>query len=161
MLLAFDQFKAESKSGMNFIIIGNKYWWNTEMSKVFNSLNFKSDILFTGHLDIAEMSKILGSAFALVYPSFFEGFGIPIVEAMQAEIPVITGNKTSLPEVAGEAAILIDPFSVDDISKAYTTIVTDDALRQNLINKGKKQSRKFNWDESAEKFWLSIEKTLE
>jgi glycosyltransferase involved in cell wall biosynthesis len=103
----------------------------------------------------------MGSAIGLSFASWFEGFGIPIIEAMQCEIPVITSNVTSMPEIAGDAALLVDPASVDSIKDAMMKIAIDETLRNNLIAKGRIQHQKFNWDNSAAGVWKSIEKCFE
>jgi glycosyltransferase involved in cell wall biosynthesis len=121
----------------------------------------RDDIIFIGRLDVKELSKVVGAALASVYVSYFEGFGIPLVEAFRAGVPVITSNVTSLPEVAEEAAIQVDPFSVDAIAGALERVANDSSLRQSLIEKGLKRAQSFDWDESAKKFWTIIERTIQ
>jgi glycosyltransferase involved in cell wall biosynthesis len=129
-------------------------------SKLMKIWFIKSNVFFSGRLIELELQKALASALALTYVSYFEGFGIPIVEAFYAETPVITSNVTSMPEVAGDAALLVDPFSVDEIADALKKLATDEKLREQLINKGKVRRKKFNWQKTADKLWLAIEKTL-
>jgi glycosyltransferase involved in cell wall biosynthesis len=102
----------------------------------------------------------MASALALTYVSYFEGFGIPILEAFHCDTPVITSNVTSMPEVAGNAAVLIDPFSVSSIADAMLKMATDTEFRQKLIVAGREQRQKFTWELSAEKLWNCIEKAL-
>ena len=102
----------------------------------------------------------MGAATALVYPSFFEGFGIPIIEAFQADVPVITSNTTSMPEVAGDAALLIDPRNADELSDALYRMATDAVMRDELINRGRVRREIFSWDITAEKLWDSMMKTV-
>ena len=97
---------------------------------------------------------------AMVYPSLFEGFGIPILEAMYCQVPVITSNTTSMPEVGGDAAIYVNPQSINSIADALLQIEKYPDLRQNLIEKGKIQRQKFSWDKTAEKLWKSIVSTM-
>ncbi|OQX76890.1 MAG: hypothetical protein B6D61_08095, partial [Bacteroidetes bacterium 4484_249] len=89
-----------------------------------------------------------------------EGFGIPIVEAFYAETPVITSNVTSMPEIAGDAALLVDPFSVESISDAMLRISSDKELQKGLIKKGRERRELFNWQKSADRLWEAIEKTF-
>jgi glycosyltransferase involved in cell wall biosynthesis len=131
-----------------------------EIFKTYENMVYKSNVFFSGRLIELELQKALASALALTYVSYFEGFGIPIVEAFYAETPVITSNVTSMPEVAGDAALLVDPFSVDEIADALKKLATDEKLREQLINKGKVRRKKFNWQKTADKLWLAIEKTL-
>ena len=104
---------------------------------------------------------ITAAAFALSYVSFYEGFGIPILEAMSCNIPVIASNTSSIPEVGGNAVIYIDPFSVDSISEAMIKLHGNSELRKNLIAKGKIQLENFSWDRSANILWESIITTVE
>ena len=106
------------------------------------------------------MKLVLGAALSLLYVSYFEGFGIPILEAMSAGIPVITSNVTSMPEVAGDAALFVDPFSIDSIKEAMLAIERDRTLREKLIELGNIRRQKFSWDDTANRVWESIEKTL-
>ena len=154
---AFDQFKNKSKSKTRLLIVGEKLWKDVSLEKTFSELIHQSDIIFTGHLPINDLTDIVGAAKALVFPSYFEGFGIPIIEAMQANCPVICGELTSLPEVAGGAALLIDPYSVESISRAICEIDSDIELRKDLIKKGSKRAKNFNWDKTASIIWNAID----
>ena len=103
----------------------------------------------------------MGSAIALVYPSLFEGFGIPIVEAFQAEIPVITSNTTSMPEVAGDAAILVEPTDANQLAQALHSLDTNPQLREQLVERGRKRRTLFSWEITADKLWQSMMKTYQ
>jgi glycosyltransferase involved in cell wall biosynthesis len=102
----------------------------------------------------------MGSAFAMTFVPYFEGFGIPLVEAMQSETPIITSNVTSLPEIAGDAALFVNPYEISEIKNAMMKLYNDAALRQKLIESGKKRKDNFSWDKSAELLWKSVEKSL-
>lgn len=158
-LRAFDQFKQQTQSNHQFIIVGEKLWSNKSIEECFNSLTYKSDIIFTGRLFNDELGALLASAEALLYVSYFEGFGIPVIEAMQCATPVITSNKTSLPEVAGEAAILCDPDDYKEIANQMITIIKP-SIRNSYISKGLEQAKKFNWNTAALQFWNSINYVL-
>jgi len=96
------------------------------------------------------LPKLIGSAFAFVYVSFFEGFGLPLLEAMECEVPLITSNISSMPEVAEDAAILVDPHEVSEIVNALLQYYENEDLRKEKIEKGRLQKEKFNWDRSSE-----------
>lgn len=139
---AFVLFKSRTNSETKLLIVGAPLW-NTETAKTGN------DILFTGHVKIEKLAEIVGAAKALCLVSYFEGFGIPIIEAMQSGVPVLSGNLTSLPEVCGEAGLLVDPYSVNEISEAIEALDTNDLLRSEKIELGFKQVEKFSWDETV------------
>ena len=161
MLKAFDQFKIQNPSkDHKLILAGSKMVWTDEMESAFNSMQFKSDVTFKGKVSDIALGKLLGAAEALVYVSYFEGFGIPVIEAFQAELPVICSNVTSLPEVAGDAALLIDPYDVDGISNAMSSIANDPGVRSQLIQKGNARNGIFTWQRTADLLWDSIQKAL-
>lgn len=161
LFLAFDEFKKSTPSDVKLLIVGEKYWWTSEIEHAYKNMQFKEEVLFTGGLPHKELQNIIASALSLVYVSYFEGFGIPILEAMQCDVPVITSNITSMPEVARDAALLVDPFSVDSIKEAMLKIAKDASLRNTLIEKGRERRKAFSWDKTADLLWKSIEKTLE
>lgn len=156
---AFDQFKKTTKSNTKLLIVGSKMWHNNDLQLTYDAMQYKDDIVFTGRLPIEELCRATASALALTYVSYFEGFGIPILEAFAAGVPVITSNVTSMPEVAGDAAILVDPFDVKEIADAMKKIAGDESLREDLIQKGFQRCKAFSWDLSAQHLWRSIEKT--
>jgi len=153
---AFDVFKQTDKKDIKLLIVGERFYWSKETGKVFDNLKYKKDIVFTGRLSQDKLKDVMASALALTYVSLFEGFGIPIVEAMNSGIPVITSNTTSMPEVAGEAALLVDPHSIKDIANAMENIAISKELRQKLIDAGNIRKKDFSWDITANKLWDSI-----
>lgn len=157
---AFDLFKEETKSDVMLIIVGEKRDWEGELEGIFKKMKHKKDVILTGRLDAKEINKVSNSALALAFVSQFEGFGIPIVEAFAAGCPVITSNTTSMPEVAGDAAIYCDPFLVASIAEAMEKIYTQPSLINELRDKGFEQNKKFSWEKSSERLWNSIEKTM-
>ncbi|KAA3651870.1 MAG: glycosyltransferase family 1 protein [Bacteroidetes bacterium] len=159
LFLAFEQYKSTGHK-TKLLIAGNKKWWPEKLENIYKNLTFKDDILFVGRQSDENLSLLLSSAIALTYLPYFEGFGIPILEAFHSETAVITSNVTSMPEVAGNAALLIDPKDVNTIAKAMQEITENKTLRETLIEKGKLQSSKFSWSKSAELLYRSIQKTL-
>lgn len=158
-LKAFDLFKKQNKTNHKFVIVGEKLWNNKSIEDCYNSLEYKNDILFTGRLFNEDLGHLLASAAALLYISYFEGFGIPIIEAMQCGTPVITSTKTSLPEVAGDAAILCNPNDIDTIAVEMNNIL-DSELSKSYIEKGFNNAQRFNWDTTAIQLWDSIKNVL-
>ncbi|MEI6487936.1 MAG: glycosyltransferase family 1 protein [Bacteroidota bacterium] len=157
---AFDSFKTKQKSNVKLVIVGEKYYWTSEIKMTYLKMKHKEDVLFTGRLSQVELRKVIASALALTYVPYFEGFGIPILEAFNCDVPVITSNATSMPEVAGDAALLVDPFSVDSIEKAMSSIFSSQLLRNELILKGRKRKLNFDWDKTANALWESVMKTI-
>jgi glycosyltransferase involved in cell wall biosynthesis len=157
---AFDAFKIQSKSLTKLVVVGNKMYWRSDIEAAYEAMEHKDEVVFTGRLTPEKLKNVLGSALALSYVPYFEGFGIPIVEAFYCEVPVITSKLTSMPEIAGDAALLVDPFSVDSIAAALFRIENEPELRAQLIEKGKIRRQEFSWDKTAAKLWSSIEKAL-
>ena len=160
LLKAFDQFKKSSGSPMRFVFAGSKRWWTPEMETAYESMEYRQHVLFTGRVDDNHLADYTAAAFAAVYVSNFEGFGIPIVEAMQCRVPVITSNISAMPEIAGGAALLADPFSVTSIADAMTRLVKDEPLRKSLAEAGERRAMAFGWDKTAGLLWESLMKTL-
>ncbi|MCW5908094.1 MAG: glycosyltransferase family 4 protein [Chitinophagales bacterium] len=160
LLLAFEQFKQQTNSDFKLLIVGRKAWHFGEVEETHANMKFRSDVIFAGHVPPQQLGEVVASAYAMIYVSLFEGFGIPIIEAMSCRVPVITSNVTSMPEAAGEAALLVNPASVSEITGAMEKLYRDKELRKALIEKGKEQLKKFGWNLTAEKLWQCCEKVL-
>ncbi len=157
---AFDSFKSMHTLNIKFVVVGEKMYWSDDIKLAYETMEHKEDVVFTGRLEPDVLSKVIGSAIALVYASFFEGFGIPIIEAFNAEVPVITSNVTAMPEIAGNAALLVDPASAEQIALAMQKVSQDSEFAQSLIQLGKIRRNDFSWDKTAENVWNSIEKII-
>ncbi|MFZ4522591.1 MAG: glycosyltransferase family 4 protein [Bacteroidales bacterium] len=157
---AFDLFKKSNPSDVKLLIVGAKKWWTRDIDIAYNRMVFSDDVVFTGRLDADELASALGSAIALTYVSYFEGFGIPIVEAMRCDVPVITSNVTSMPEVAGDAALLVDPFDPESIAEALYKAYQYERIREELIIRGRRRKDMFSWQQTADRLWESIEKAV-
>lgn len=157
---AFDLYKNKYVSNTKLVIVGVKMYWTPAIKESYEQMTNKLDVIFTGRLAVDELHKVLASALAMTYVSYFEGFGIPIVEAFSCGVPVISSNISSLPEIAGDAALKIDPFSPEEISEAMNLISSNENLRKTLIEKGLKRSEMFSWQKSADRLWESICKVL-
>ncbi|MCF8219491.1 MAG: glycosyltransferase family 4 protein [Bacteroidales bacterium] len=158
MLKAFDRYKsANPEDSVKLVLAGEKMWWNKTMESTFNSMQHKPDIIFSGRMNSEELRKAYGAAEALLYISYFEGFGIPIIEAYRCHTPVITSNVTSMPEVAGDGALYVDPFDIETIVMAIHKLRNDNELRKQLVNAGIKKSKQFSWDYTAQNIWKTIQ----
>ena len=128
------------------------------MQLLLKQMNHQKDVLFTGRVETETMHLLMGSALALTYVSYHEGFGIPIIEAFCCDTPVITSAITSMPEVAGDAALLIDPFSPTSIADAMKRIYEEMDLRNTLIVRGRERRKLYSWQKTADALWNCIEK---
>jgi len=161
LLKAFDAFKSIDNNDIKLMIVGGQMFKTGEIFETFENMRNKDDVVFTGRVSTEDLHQIFGAALALTFVPYFEGFGIPVVEAMSAGIPVICSNITSLPEVGGNAVFYIDPYKIDQITDAMFAISKNKKLRDDLVEKGFTQKTKFSWDETARKLWMSVEKALQ
>jgi glycosyltransferase involved in cell wall biosynthesis len=161
LLKSFDAFKSVDDRDIKLVIVGGEMHKTGDIYYTYENMRSKGDVIFTGHVRTAELHDIFGAALALAFVPFFEGFGIPIVEAMSAGIPVICSNTTSIPEVGGNAVLYTDPLKIEQITDAMISIANDADLRKSLVEKGFIQKNKFSWDETARLLWMSVEKTLQ
>jgi glycosyltransferase involved in cell wall biosynthesis len=125
-----------------------------------DAMKHAKDVVFTGRLNDENLNKVVASAFALTFIPYFEGFGIPMVEAMQCEIPIIASNASCMPEIAGDAALFVNPYDVDEIKNAMLYLYNHPEEAEQLIEKGIKRKQLYSWDKSANLLWNSIEKSL-
>lgn len=157
LIKAFDRFKAQSNAPTKLLIGGRRGWQTEEVQKAYDQALFKKDIVFLGYLNEQVLPDLVASAIALVYVSLFEGFGVPLLEAMHAEVPIITSNTSSMPEVAGEAAIKVTPTNIDSICLALQEVYEKADLRNQLVEHGKKQRELFSWEKAAGVIWENLE----
>jgi glycosyltransferase involved in cell wall biosynthesis len=129
------------------IIVGRKGWHHDDILSHASAL--QDDVYFTGHVTDTELVALYQMATCLVFPSLYEGFGLPVLEAMSAGCPVITSKTSSLPEVAGTAGLLVDPLNANDIAQTIFTLLHDDSLRLHLIQNGYQQAARFSWKATA------------
>ena len=133
------------------VLVGKCAWLYDETLRALDETNVKDTVILTGYVPEKDLPALYSGALCFVYPSYFEGFGLPPLEALKCGAPVIVGNRTSLPEVVGDAALAVDPFDVDAIAGAIKRLVNDSALRTELSVKGQQRAGEFNWRETAKK----------
>jgi glycosyltransferase involved in cell wall biosynthesis len=143
-------FAALDIPGLKLVIVGKKGWMYRELFETVKALALRSRVVFTGFVPASDLPALFSAAEVFVYPSLYEGFGLPVLEAMQCGAPVITTNVSSLPEVAGEAALLVAPDDVRGLTGAIRRVLAEPGLREELRGKGFEQSRRFSWSKTAD-----------
>lgn len=142
---------------LKLVIVGSAMWKDKFLSI---PKEIEKDVIFLGHLSLENLTKVTASAFALTYVPYFEGFGIPLVEAMKCGVPILAADATCLPEVADDAAIYCDPFGVNSIANGMIELYKNEKLREELSLNGLKRSQEFSWNQSADKVWTYIKKEI-
>lgn len=147
IIKAFETFSDKS---FHLVIAGELGWLCKDVLKAYDTSPCKRLIHFIGSVDEKDKSSVYQLSKTLIYPSFFEGFGFPPLEAMALRIPVITSRNSSIPEVVGDSALLVDPYNVGEISQAMESLISNDFLRQSFVEKGIQRSKLFSWQKTAE-----------
>jgi glycosyltransferase involved in cell wall biosynthesis len=160
LLKAFSIFKKRQKSNMKLVLAGRLAWKYDSFIQDLKKYKFKEDVIMLGYLSEDELVKITGSAYAVIYPSLLEGFGVPILEAMKSNVPVVTSSGSSMEEIAQDAALYADPKNFEDIADKMMLIYKDEKLRKELIEKGKVIANQYSWKRTAELLWQSILKAV-
>lgn len=160
LLKAFSVFKKRQRTNMKLILAGRLAWKYESFEKDLRSYKYRDDVVMTGYVEENELVKIIGAAYAMVYPSLFEGFGVPVLEAMRCEVPVITSANSAMQEIAGDAALYADVTSPADIANQLMLLYKDEKLRKELIQKGRIIAREYTWDQTAGLLWQCIQKTM-
>jgi glycosyltransferase involved in cell wall biosynthesis len=139
-----------SISGLQLVLAGKKGWLYDEILDQVRQLGLSNRVVLTGYVPDADLPALLSGALAFVFPSLYEGFGLPLLEAMACGTPVICSNAASLPEVAGDAALMVDPTDPEALTGALARLVTDDGLRRELVARGFRQMQQFSWRRCAQ-----------
>jgi len=140
-----DSYKVEVK----LVVVGRRGWLSEKVLTLVDELKLTDDVLFLGRVTVEDLLHLYNAAQLLVQPSFYEGFGLPPLEAMACGTPVVVSNVSSLPEVVGDAGLLVDPEDVSELTVAIWRVLTDEALRAELIAKGLKRAQCFSWEKTA------------
>jgi glycosyltransferase involved in cell wall biosynthesis len=151
LLLAYEKLPSQLRRKYSLLLVGAKGWQDDQIFETIQRLQSQGNLiqLPCKRVSDADMPAIYSGASVFVYPSIYEGFGIPPIEAMACEVPVVASDNSSLPEACGEAAVLVDAMSTTKIARGITTLLTNDAMRNNHIKAGKRQSELFTWHEAA------------
>ena len=131
------------------VLVGKKAWLYGDTLRAIEEENLGESVLLTGYVSEGDLPALYTGALLFAYPSFYEGFGLPPLEAMSCGAPVLTGNLTSLPEVVGDAGLTVDPFDTDALAEALARLIDDDALRADLSRRGLERARHFDWRDTA------------
>ena len=161
LLKAFVLFKKRNRTNMKLVVVGRLAWNYEEVEQMRDAMPFKEDVIWVGYSDVNQLCSIIGAAYAMVYPSLFEGFGIPILESYYCDVPAIVSTTSSMPEVGGDAALYVDPMDDQSIADAMTRMYKDELLRKQLIEKAKVHRTQFTWDKAADVLWQAMLKAVE
>jgi len=136
---------------LRLVIVGKKGWLYEGFFRCLRDLGLEDRLIFTGYVPDEDLPAIYSAADLFVFPSLYEGFGLPVLEAMACGTPVVCSNTSSLPEVAGDAALLVDPTDVRALARVMERVLTDETLRASLRVKGIERARRFSWEDAAQK----------
>ncbi|NYE56940.1 glycosyltransferase family 4 protein [Carboxydothermus ferrireducens] len=153
VLIAYEELFQKGVKLPKLIMVGGNSWKSEELFRRIENSPIKENIFILGYVSNDDLRRLYNNAICLIYPSLYEGFGLPPLEAMTCGCPVIASNKASLPEVCGDAALYIDPFDIETIKDAIIKISKNKELQYNLRIKGLKECKKFSWEESAKKLF--------
>jgi glycosyltransferase involved in cell wall biosynthesis len=162
LMKAYDAFREQYQTEpYRLVLAGRDAWLTEDIHQTHQAMRHKDEVIYVGHRFDRDLNELYNGATALTYISKFEGFGLPVLEAQHAETPVLTSNRTSLPEVAGDAALIVDPFDLQGITQALFRLATDANLRADLIAKGRDNKHRFSWDKSANRAFDILQRVAE
>lgn len=150
LIKAYVEARSSGAITAKLLIVGRSAWQHSDIHRRATESTYGKDIVFTGYVSNEVLAALYERCLVFVYPSLYEGFGLPVLEAMACGAPVITSDRSSLPEVAGNAAVLVDPFSIEDIRTAIQKVVSNAAFREGLREKGMARAANFSWTKTAE-----------
>lgn len=158
LLKAYALLKKQSNFNCHLLIAGMRGWKNSKIFNTHYTLNLMEQVKFLGYVPDEDMPKLYSGAMAFVFPSLYEGFGIPLLEAMACGTPVVVSNTSTMPEVVGNAGIYIDPYNIENIAQGIYSIVSNKSVRQKLISIGFQRVKQFTWRKTAESTLKVFEK---
>jgi glycosyltransferase involved in cell wall biosynthesis len=161
VLQSFKKFRQRSKSDHQLVIVGLPESGQRLFSRIAMEMEIAEQVVFAGFVPEEDLVALYNGAEAFLYPSLYEGFGLPVLEAMACGTPVIASTAGSIPEIAGEAALLIEPKDIEALALAIEQVVTDQALRRELIARGFEQVKKFSWEKAARELLTVYERVMQ
>ena len=151
LVKAFSRFRRESATDLKLVLAGKRTWALPELDETVTSLKLKDHVVELGYIPQTTIPPLLSAAACFVFPSLWEGFGLPVLEAMACGAPVITSDVSCMPEIAGEAALLVNPESTEEIAHAMYRVSHDVTLRQSMVQKGLVRATEFTWHRAAQR----------
>jgi len=163
LIIAFNKLKESGAefSDLKLVLAGAKAWKCKQVIKEWRKSLYQSDIIFLGYINKSEKEILYSRASVFAYPSYYEGFGFPPLEAMAYGLPVVCSNVSSLPEVVGNAALTFNPYKAEEIKDALEVVLKDEAVRDNLIKQGREQEKFFTWEKTAKAYLEAFKKLHE
>jgi glycosyltransferase involved in cell wall biosynthesis len=149
-----------SSTDLDLVIAGRTGWKTRDMEMAVNAIGTPKRLHFPGYIPDEDLPALITAAHAFVWPSLWEGFGIPPLEAMACGTPVLTSNVSCLPEIMGDAAIYVNPAEIDDIASGMTLVALDEDLRESLVERGRTQAAKYSWERVAKLTFETYEKAM-
>ncbi len=159
LIRAFSRLVAQGSlpTSVKLVLVGKRGWYYESLAELVRATALEERIVFTGYAPAKDLPALLSGAIAYVLPSWYEGFGLPVLEAMACQTPVICSNVSSLPEVAGDAALLFDPHSIEELAGMMRRLYKDEALRRELVRRGSGQVSRFSWRQCARQVLDALE----
>lgn len=161
LLEAYAKLNSEEKARALFVIAGGKGWGNEDLVALIRKLGLADSVRLTGYVNEQTLSTLYQHVLFLAMPSLYEGFGLPLVEAMSFGVPVLTSSCSSLPEVAGDAGLLVDPLSVDSIAEGLSQMLTNNDMRNALALRAGKQASRFTWEHAARQLLAIFQEAID
>ncbi|MFC2149574.1 glycosyltransferase family 4 protein [Candidatus Auribacterota bacterium] len=150
LIRVFEEINKGRAEGLQLVLAGKKGWMYDEIFTIIGDLGLMDDVLVLEYVKMEDLPALIKGAEALVLPSLYEGFGLPVIEGFACGTPVAASNASSLPEVGGDAAVYFDPYSEDDMRSVIKTILEDVSLRNDLKQKGMERAKQFSWEKTAQ-----------
>lgn len=154
LIYAYNRFRNDNIKlvDVQLVLAGAKGWRHRDIYRAWEESPYRQDIKFLGYVSNSEKELLYKRAELFIYPSYYEGFGLPVLEAMDRGLAVITSNVSSVPEVAGDAAIILNPYDISEIAKALELVINNPSLKSSLVEAGLEQAKKFSWENTAQKY---------